>query len=71
MIDPDEIERIAVLAGGRDGGEYLDSLGVSDLASLNDQQWAQFLRCVVGGFQRAMQDIQHANDGLPYDPPPF
>ena len=70
MIDPDERERIALLTGGRDGGEYLDSLAMSDLASLADDQWFQFLRCVVGGFQAAMQAIQHANHGLPHDAPP-
>lgn len=72
MIDTDELERIALLGGGRDGGEFLDSLGHSDLAALDDGQWLQFLRCVVGGFQRAMQEMKQATDGLPHDaPPPF
>ncbi len=70
MIDPDEQERIALLTGGHDAGEYLDSLGLSDLAVLTDAQWFQFLRCVVGGFQAALQAIQHANRGLPHDTPP-
>jgi Family of unknown function (DUF6511) len=72
MIDPDEQERIALLGGGRDAGEYLDSLGHSDLGALTDEQWLQFLRCVVGGFQQAMQEMKPATDGLPNDaPPPF
>ena len=72
MTDPTEQERIALLTGGRLGGEYLDSLGVTDLARLDDDAWYQFLRCVVGGYQEALQQIQHASQGLPYDePPPF
>ena len=71
MIDPDESERIALLTGGRDGGDFLDSVGVSDLAKLDDHQWLQFLRCVLGGFAEAMNAIQQANDGLPHDAPPF
>lgn len=70
MIDPDEQERISLLTGGQMGGEYLDSLGVSDLARLDDGQWLQFLRCVLGGFQGAMQGFQRATDGLPHDLPP-
>ncbi|WP_337187564.1 DUF6511 domain-containing protein [Phenylobacterium sp.] len=71
MIDPDEKERIALLTGGQAGGEYLDSLGVSDLARLDDGQWLQFLRCLVGGFQDAMQAFEQATRGLPHDEPPL
>lgn len=72
MIDVDERERVALLAGGRMGGEYLESLGVTDLAALGEAQWLQFLRCVLGGYADAMQSIHQATDGLPHDlPPPF
>lgn len=72
MIDPDEQERVALLAGGRMGGEYLESIAATDMAMLDEGQWFQFLRCVVGGYQEAMLAIQQATDGLPHDnPPPF
>ncbi|WP_435018473.1 DUF6511 domain-containing protein [Tundrisphaera sp. TA3] len=71
MTDPDEKERIALLAGGRMGGEYLDSLGVSDLAALDDGRWLQFLRCVVGGYADAMHQFHLATDGLPDVAPPL
>jgi len=70
MIDVDERERVALLIGGRDAGEFLDSIGVTDLARLDDKQWLQFLRCIVGGFQTAMQGFKTATDGLSYDEPP-
>ena len=70
MTDPDEQERLALQAGGRMGGEYLDSLGQADVGTLDEGQWLQFLRCVVGGFQEAMQAFQRATDGLPHDLPP-
>lgn len=71
MTDPDDKERVALLTGGRAGGEFLDELGLSDLARLTDAQWYQFLRCVVGGFQEAMHGFHRATEGLPHDDPPL
>lgn len=72
MTDPDERERVALLTGGRAGGEYLDGLGLTDLARLTDAQWHQFLRCVVGGYQEAVHGFTRATEGLPHDfDPPF
>ena len=36
-------------AAGKCGGKYLDKIGVTDLAKLNEQQWHRFIECVLGG----------------------
>ena len=46
MIDPTPNERAAMARGGAMGGEYLDSLGKTDLAQLSLEEW-QTLRPAV------------------------
>ena len=36
-----------LLASGKAGGEYLESINTTDLAKLNKDQWLAFLRCVI------------------------
>lgn len=43
-MEPWELE--AVEHGGTAGGEYLDSIGKSDLAKLTKEEWIMFLECV-------------------------
>jgi hypothetical protein len=42
------IDEAAILKGGEVGGQYLDSIGKTDLADLNRAQWTLFLKKVVG-----------------------
>ena len=39
----------AVKRGGEVGGAYLDSIGITDMALMNEAQWTLFLTKVVGG----------------------
>lgn len=50
LIDATQQEMNAVIAGGRNGGEYLESIGKTDLADLSADEWTQFLLCVIGGY---------------------
>ena len=50
MIDPTPNEQAAIEHGGRMGGEYLDSLGKTDLATFTVEEWATFIDCVVTGY---------------------
>ena len=43
-----KIDRAAVLKAGNLAGQYLDEIGVTDLASLSAEQWETFLFKVVG-----------------------
>ena len=51
MIDPDEHEAKALEHAGEMGGEYLESLGVTDLAQITPTQWGILIECIVTGYQ--------------------
>lgn len=50
MIDPTPNEEAALARGGAMGGEYLDSLGKTDLALLGLEEWRTFVEAVVTGY---------------------
>lgn len=54
MVDPDEHEQAAVVAGGRLAGEYLESIAKTDLTVLTEAEWLTFIEAAVTGFQDEM-----------------
>ena len=50
MIDPTPNEMQAMSVGGQHGGEYLESIGKSDLATLTETEWDRFLDAVITGY---------------------
>ena len=50
MIDPTPNERAAMEHGGAMAGEYLDSLGKSDLALFSSEEWQTLLEVIVTGY---------------------
>lgn len=50
MIDPTPNERAAVIEGGKAGGEYLESIGKTDLVTLTQAEWDIFVEAVVTGY---------------------
>lgn len=57
MIDPTPNEIAALDHGGRMGGEYLDGLGKTDLATLSLEQWRTFVEAVVTGYCDRLQAL--------------
>lgn len=57
MIDPTPNEITATLEGGNAGGEYLTSIGITDMAQLTAEQWQQFLLCITGGYCDKMAEF--------------
>lgn len=51
MVDPDEHEIAAIQAASPMAGEYLDSIGKTDLATLTDTEWLTFLEVVITAYQ--------------------
>jgi hypothetical protein len=51
----DQYELGAVLEAGVEAGAYLDELGNTDLARLDPDQWREFLRRIVVGFEYALR----------------
>ena len=57
MIDPTLNESEAVTVGGQQGGEYLESIGKSDLATLTESEWDCFLDEVVTGYCDHLREL--------------
>lgn len=53
----DDFERRALEEGGNAGGEYLDSIGKTDLAELDEFEWSTFLSRVFVGYADSMREI--------------
>lgn len=51
MVDPDEHETAAIAAASPMAGEYLESIGKSDLAALSEAEWLTLLEVVVTAYQ--------------------
>lgn len=63
MIDPTPNERHAMKLGGQAGGEFLNSIGVTDLATMTVDQWDTFISCVVGGYTEQLSGL---DDEIPF-----
>jgi hypothetical protein len=51
VIDPDEHETAAIAAASPMAGEYLDSIGKTDLATLTDAEWLTLLEVIITAYQ--------------------
>ena len=50
MIDATSNEMQAMSSGGQQGGDYLERIGKSDLATLTETEWDRFLDAVITGY---------------------
>lgn len=57
MIDPTPNETAAMTVGGQYGGEYLESIGKSDLATLSETEWDRFIDAVVTGYCDHLREL--------------
>lgn len=51
----DDYEIGSALEAGRRAGGYLDEIEKTDLAALNGDEWREFLRRIIVGFEQAMR----------------
>ena len=51
VIDPDEYEIAAIEAASPMAGEYLESIGKTDLAVLTEAEWLTLLEVVITAYQ--------------------
>ena len=74
MIDPTPNEKAAFVRGGDLGGEYLDSIGKTNLESLDREEWLTFVEAIVTGYcdhlrELAARDEEHLrrlDPGVPF-----
>lgn len=57
MIDPTSNEQAAIAHAGAMGGEYLDSIGKTDLARLTGLEWSTFVEAVIAGYCDHLRDL--------------
>ena len=57
MIDPTPNESGAMTVGGQMGGEYLESISKSDLATLTEHEWDRFIDAVVTGYCDHLREL--------------
>ncbi|CUH39027.1 hypothetical protein JSE7799_01746 [Jannaschia seosinensis] len=57
MIDPTPNEAEAMTVGGQQGGEYLESIGKSDLVTLTETEWDRFIDAVVTGYCDHLREL--------------
>ena len=67
MADWTAREEEIIWEGVRAGGEYLDELGKSDLASLTRDELVQFAKCLLGRVVEARLDgVDELDDPIPF-----
>ena len=64
MIDPTPNEKAAFVHGGRYGGEYLDSIGKTDLETLKPEEWLTFIEAVVTGYCDHLRALAQRDERL-------
>ena len=69
MVDPDEHEIAAIEAASPMAGEYLESIGMTDLAVLTEAEWMTLLEVVVTAYQdeltRLLAEGRHPAFSIP------
>lgn len=60
MIDATKHETASLQEGGNAGGEYLESIGITDVVKLDRNQWLVFVECIVTGFQHSLIALKNA-----------
>jgi hypothetical protein len=57
VIDPTPNERDALEAAGRMGGEFLESIGKTDLARFSVEEWDTFIEAIVTGYGDRLREL--------------
>ena len=60
MIDMSKTEYAAVIHAGNMGGQYLDSLRITDFVKLNQGQYETMIRVIVSDYQNQLSILQAA-----------
>ena len=57
MVDPTPNEQEAMDAASRTAGEYLESVGKTDLAQLEVSEWESLIESVVTGYTDRLREL--------------
>lgn len=62
-LTADEIQ--AIQEAAVDAGEYLDALGKTNLATMDENEWMEFIECICIGFAETIR-ARLASDEVPF-----
>lgn len=65
MIDWTSNEDEMMREAGKSGGQYLDSIGITDLRALDKGEWLIFLRAIIGRYGELRVD-KPLDDEIPF-----
>jgi hypothetical protein len=71
LVDPTHNELAAIEHAGTMAGEYLDSLGRTDLATLEVNEWLCFIEIIVTAFSDRLRDFERQAAQAKFDVPPI
>lgn len=54
MTDPNAFEQTAMAYASDCAGEFIDSVGITDMAKWSAEQWQQFVGVICGGYVDAL-----------------
>lgn len=57
MTDPTDNEIAAMMHAGERGGEYLESVGKSDVALMDQEEFMTFIEAVCSGYVEKLQEL--------------
>lgn len=69
MKEPNQIEIQGMVEAAAVGGEYLESIGASDLATLTEEQYMTFIETVIRSYEERCMFLY--TDGDPVNNAPF
>lgn len=58
MVDPNPHEVAAMSAASDRAGEYLESIGKTDLTKLTEAEWTRFIHVTCGGYVDRLCELQ-------------
>jgi len=58
MIDANEHERAAMVLASKRAGEFIESLGVTDMLKWSHEEWKQFIEVICTGYVDTLVDLR-------------
>jgi hypothetical protein len=62
MIDANEHELAAMMQASDRAGEFIESLGKTDMAAWSREQWGQFIEVICTGYVDKLTDLRAGVD---------
>ena len=69
MVDPTQHEVAGMRAASPVAGEYVESLGKTDLAAFSEDEWLTLIEVIVTAFTDALGDLTDTDGEM--DAPPW